>query len=76
MREIARLRGVPAKALKSEEDVEEEREKRQEQQQQMQQIQTAQEAGGAMQAIGDGAQKLQGVNMGSGQPPAAEAEVA
>jgi len=69
IREVASLRGVPAKAIKSQEQVDEAREERQQQQEQAQQMQMAQGAGEAMQSLGDGAQALQAVQgMGEALP--------
>jgi hypothetical protein len=60
MREIAKLRGVPAKAVASEEDVARGRAEKQQQQDAMMTIQGAQGAGDAMKAIGEGMQAIEG----------------
>lgn len=58
IREVASLRGVPAKAIKAQEEVDETRAQRQEQQEQAQQIQQMQQGGDAAKAMGEGAQAL------------------
>ena len=60
VRTVATLRGVPAKVLLSEQEIEEKRAKRQQAMETMQGIQTAQGAGEAMKAVGEGAQAIQG----------------
>lgn len=59
-RELAIDRGVPAKLLKTEDEVKQVRQERAEQQQAMQQLQMAQEAGAAMQATGEGQAAMEG----------------
>lgn len=58
MRQIATMRGVPAKALRGQDEIDETRAARAEQQQAMEQAQLGQEAGQAMQAMGAGAQSV------------------
>ena len=55
----AQLLGVPAKAIRSAEDVEELRNARKAQQEQMQKVAMAQQGGEAAQAIGAGAKAMQ-----------------
>ncbi len=64
VRTIATLRGVPAKVLKSAQEIEEKRSQRNQQMQVAQTIQAAQGAGDAMQAVGQGAQALTAVPEG------------
>lgn len=58
MRTMANMRGVPAKALRGQSEIDEMREARQEAMQQQQQMMAAQQAGMAMQSVGQGAQEL------------------
>jgi len=65
IRTMADLRGVPAKCLKTDEEVEQVREARAEQQQQMQEAQNIQMGGEAMKAAGEGAQAAQAAGLES-----------
>ncbi len=58
LREVANLRGVPASALKSAQELQVERQKAQAAQQQMMQLQAAQGAGQALQSAGKGMESL------------------
>ena len=68
VRAIATLRGVPAKVLRSEQEIAERRGKRQQEMEMAKTIQAAQGAGDAMKSVGEGAQAL--------SPVPDEAEVA
>ena len=58
-RELANDRGVPAKLMKSEREVQTVRQQREEMMQAQQQLELAQQAGDAMQATGEGAAALE-----------------
>lgn len=62
MRTMATMRGVPAKALRGEAEIEEIRQGRQQQQASMAQATQAQAAGEAMKSVGEGAQSLEAVD--------------
>jgi len=64
VRTIATLRGVPAKALRSDEEIAQKRNQRNEEMQMAKTLQAAQGAGDAMKAVGDGAQSLTAIEGG------------
>lgn len=62
MRALALMRGVPARALRDQRQIEEMRMEREQQQQAMMAAQQGMAAGEAMQAVGEGAQAMQGAD--------------
>lgn len=74
VRELAQLQGVPAAALRSETDIQDTRKARSQQQAQVQGLAAAQGAGEAMQAIGEGAQAIEGFEQGGNVQPIASGQ--